>query len=50
MVVRTDGVVCAIALSEQKAQELCGEYKQMMLDKGRDELSYCVQGQVFYDE
>ena len=50
LVVRSDKSVCAIALSEQKADELCGEYTQMMLDASIPGYSFSVQGQVFYDE
>lgn len=49
LVVREDDVCCAVTRTEEKAQELAGEYEQRAWDQNIN-LSYSVMGQTFYDE
>ena len=41
---------CAITLTEERAIELCGQYRQEFLDMGITYFDFYVQGQTYYDE
>jgi hypothetical protein len=43
-------VVCAITRTEERAIELCGQYRQEFLDRGITHYEFYVQGQTYYDE
>ena len=43
-------VPCAITLTEERAIELCGQYRQEFLDRGITYFDFYVQGQTYYDE
>lgn len=43
-------VPCAITRTEERAIELCGQYRQEFLDKGITYIDFYVQGQTYYDE
>jgi len=43
-------VVCAITRTEERAIELCGQYRQEFLDRGITHYDFYVQGQTYYDE
>lgn len=43
-------VPCAITLTEERAIELCGQYRQEFLDMGITYFDFYVQGQAYYDE
>ncbi len=45
-----DNVVCAITRTEERAVELCGQYRQEFLDRGITHYDFYVQGQTYYDE
>lgn len=44
-----DNVCCAVAKTEEKAQELAGEYEQKAWDQNIN-IHFSVMGQTFYDE
>ncbi len=41
---------CAITRTEERAIELCGQYRQEFLDRGITHYDFYVQGQTYYDE
>ena len=41
---------CAITRTHERALELCGVYRQTMLDAGIICYDFFVQGQIYYDE
>lgn len=43
-------VPCAITRTEERATELCGQYRQEFLDHGITYIDFYVQGQTYYDE
>lgn len=47
-VVRSDGVVCCIAPSPERADELHGQYEQALKDKNVPDLYFYVTGTTFY--
>jgi len=56
MVVRTDSTlqlprdtVCCLCRTFERAEELCGEYEQIFLDKGWTDLTFHVEGNIYYD-
>ncbi len=45
-----DIITCAITRTEERAIELCGQYRQQFLDCGITHYDFYVQGQTYYDE
>lgn len=41
---------CAITRTYDRALELCGQYRQEMVDKKLPGYDFYVQGQTYYDE
>lgn len=58
MVVRTDhtftnhpqSTVCCLCRTYERADELCGEYEQIFKDRGFTDLTFHVEGNIFYDQ
>jgi hypothetical protein len=51
LVIREDDeVCCAVTRTEERAQELCGQYEQQYRDHAHATFNFYVMGQTFYDE